>query len=186
MRNFLLGFFTHKDLYIASISLGTLFSFMINFIVKLSGKELFGISMTLWGLALIINIIDIHTGIKADTKRKADKGLKFKFESGKGWRAIEKIFVFTVITAFVYHSEREFIRLGMTHWISSMFLYIKLTMFFYVILIEIQSIGENDEVRFGKKGKAFIILDNLIEIVNVGITDKVKGLFNTTKTQENE
>lgn len=178
MKNFLLAFFTHKELYIISISFGTSFTLIADFFIKYTPKEIFGISITLWLLALIINVIDIHTGIKADTKRRNDVGEKFVFVSNKGWRAFEKIFIFTIITSFIYNSELEFSRLKLAGFLSSVFMGIKLVMFFYVVLIEVQSIGENDEVRYGKKGKVFILLDQIIEIVNVGITDKIKGLFN--------
>lgn len=168
-----------------SISLGSISSVFMDMIFDLSERQLFGISMVLWFLALIINIIDIHTGIKADTKRKRDIGETFKFESNKGWRAFEKIFVFTVITAFVYFSEKEFVRLNMGTTIPFVLQCIKLIMFFYVVLIEVQSIGENEEVRFGKKGKIFKLLDGIIDIVNVGLKEKVQSVFNKNNNSNN-
>lgn len=179
MRNYIIEFFTHKTLYISSISVGAIASVGINFFADLHTRQLFGISLMLWFLALTINVIDIHTGIKADTKRKTDDGGKFVFESGKGWRAIEKIFIFTVIMAFIYYSELESIRLHFPDAITTVLLTIKLIAFFYVVLIEIQSIGENQQVRFGCKGKGFLLLDNIIEIVNDGLKNKIKGFFNT-------
>jgi hypothetical protein len=133
-------------------------------------------SISLWFIALLINVIDIHTGIKADTVRKQKIGVSFVFESKKGWRAFEKILVFTLIVWFVHTLEVENIRLKFWDSLSGILLMVKFIMLIYVVLIEIQSIGENEETRFGKKSKPFILLDKIIETVNEGILTKVKSL----------
>jgi hypothetical protein len=177
MKNVLLAFGSHKDLYSLAIAIGGFFSTIGTFFVENTPDYLFGINASLWGIALLINLIDIHTGIKADTKRKFDLGLKFKFESGKGWRAFEKIFVFTMIIWFIYTLELEAIRVQTISLIPSVLLYVKFTLLIYVVLIEIQSIGENEITRFGKKGSMFIMLDRIISIVNEGVFKKLKSLL---------
>lgn len=176
MKNVILSFWSHKDLYSLAIAIGGVFSTIGTFFIENTPSYLFGINASLWGIALLINLVDIHTGIKADTKRKLDLGEKFTFESGKGWRAIEKVFVFTMIIWFIYTLEMESIRLHTISILSSILLYIKFIMLIYVVLIELQSIGENEIVRFGKKGKMFIALDQVISIVNEGVFKKLKSL----------
>jgi len=176
MKNVITSFILHKDLYLLSISIGALLSAIAEFFIKYTPDYLFGINASLWGIALIINIVDISTGIKADTKRKEKLGEKFVFESGKGWRAFEKVFIFTMIIWFIYNLELEALRLHLVSIISSILFFIKFIMLNYVVLIELQSIGENEEVRFGKKGKMFLLLDKTIEIVNEGILKKLKTL----------
>ncbi len=177
MRETLTAFIAHKDLYIFSLSIGTLISGIISFFIKWTPDYLFGVSTALWMIALIINLIDIHTGIKADTKRKKDLGLDFRFESRRGWRAFEKIFVFTMIIWFLYSLETESLRLGGFEFINTILQAIKFIMLIYVVLIELQSIGENEETRFGKKGKMFILLDKIIAIVNEGIFKNLRKLL---------
>jgi len=177
MKNVFLTFILHKNLYFFSLSTGAILSMIVEFFVEFTPKYLFGMNVTLWLIALTINVIDIRTGIKADTKKKEDKGEKFVFESGKGWRAIEKIFVFTMIVWFIYSLELEAIRLNAFNLYSQILLYIKFILLIYIVLIEIQSIGENELVRFGKKGKTFILLDQVIEIVNKGILNKIRALL---------
>lgn len=181
MKKHILSFLLHKDYYFASISFASLFTGVTNFFTHLSQTLIFGLSVTLWLFALVINIIDIHTGIKANTKEQKDKGKDFVFQSGKGWRAFEKIFIFTVIIGFIDHWEKEIIRLHLSTILSNIFLWIKLVSFFYVILIEIQSIGENQTTRYGYKPKSFQLLDSIIEIVNEGILNKIKSILQTEK-----
>ena len=177
MKQFITHYFGNKELYFFSISIGSFFSMLVEFFTKNTPKELFGISISLWFIAFVVNLIDIHTGIKADTVRKEKEGKKFSFESNKAWRALEKIVVFTIIIFWAYSSEKETIRLQLPLIIASVILYIKMIFFSYVILIETQSIGENEEVRFGKKSKGFQFLDKIIEIVNEGIFTNLKKLL---------
>jgi hypothetical protein len=177
MREFLIQYFSNKQLYFFSVSMGTILSMVVEFFSKNTPRELFGISISLWFIAFLINLIDIHTGIKADTVRKEKLGKKFKFESNKAWRALEKIVVFTIIIFWAYSSEKEVIRLQLPLMIATIILYIKMIFFSYVILIETQSIGENEEERFGKKSKGFLFLDRIIEIVNEGLFSNLKKLF---------
>jgi len=177
MKDVLTSFLLHKNLYFLSLSTGAILTQIVEFFINFTPTYLFGINASLWLIALVINIIDIKTGIKADTKRKEDNGGKFTFESGKGWRAVEKIFIFTMIIWFIYSLELEALRLQGFILYSSALLYIKFTLLIYVVLIEIQSIGENELVRFEKKGRVFILLDKVIEILNEGILRKIKSLL---------
>lgn len=177
MKNHLIAFLAHKNFYLSSISIASILTVITNFFARFSETIIFGLSVSIWLITLTINIIDIHTGIKADTELKRQKGKKFLFKSGKGWRAFEKIFIFTVIIGCIYSWEKEITRLGLSSILSNIFLFIKLVSFFYVILIEIQSIGENQTVIYGYKPKIFKLLDNVIEIVNEGILNKIKSLL---------
>ena len=178
MKQVIVAFFAHKDLYLVSLSLGSIVTAIASFFLKYTPDYVFGVSITLWALALVINIIDIHTGIKADTKIQNDKGLPFVFKSGRGWRAIEKVFVFTMIIWFIWGLEKEAIRLQYSSIFSSTLVAIKFILLIYVVLIEIQSIGENEMVRFGKKGKLFLLLDKIIEIVNQGLVKRITTMIN--------
>lgn len=177
MKEFIFNLFNHKSLYLSSASIGSVIAFIVNFFSN-TPSEILGISISLWLVVFIINVYDIHTGIKADTVRKQSTGGKFVFESRKGWRAIEKIFVFTVAISFMYNFETELVRLDMPGFLSYGMLVIKLSTFFYLVLVELQSIGENNEVRFGKKDKIFQLLDNIIAAINEGVIGYVKGMFN--------
>lgn len=173
MKQLIMSFIGHKDLYTASIAIGSLFTAILSFFIKYTPEYILGISLTLWLIALIINIIDIYTGIKADTKVQNDLGKNFVFKSGKGWRAFEKVFVFTMIIWFIRTLELESIRLSYFNFITSALLTIKFILLVYVVLIEIQSIGENQQIRFGTKSKLFRLLDKIIELVNEGILRRV-------------
>lgn len=178
MKKLICDIFTHQKYYLASLSFGSIFASIFNFFCTMHEKQVLGISLTLWFIPLILNIIDIHTGIKADTKRKKDLGEKFVFESGKGWRAFEKVVVFTVIIWFIWSLEKEAIRLNFYQSaIIPVLVTIKFILIIYVSLVEIQSIGENEEDRFGKKSSLFILLDKIIDIVNEGILSKIKKIF---------
>ncbi len=177
MKQVFQSFIGHKDLYTISISMGGVMSLIMKFFTEISESQILGISMSLWFIALIINIIDIHTGIKADTARKEKVGDKFVFKSGKGWRAFEKILIFTLIVWFIYSLELDVVRLKFWTGFSSILIAIKFIMLIYVVLIELQSIGENEVDRFGEKSKPFIMLDKIVEIVNEGILTKVKSLI---------
>jgi len=174
----LTNFINHKDLYTISITLGSATAFIFDFLINFSEKTMFGLSLSLWLIALSINIIDIHTGIKADSIRKKRLGEKFIFVSRKGWRAFEKILVFTLIIWFVYSMELEVLRLDMWSGYTSILLGIKLILLIYVVLIELQSIGENEEARFGQKSKVFALLDRIIEAINEGILNKLQKFLN--------
>lgn len=173
MKQLIMSFIGHKDLYTASITIGSIFTAILSFFIKYTPEYILGISLTLWLIALIINIIDIYTGIKADTKVQNDLGKNFVFKSGKGWRAFEKVFVFTMIIWFIRTLELESIRLSYFNFITSALLTIKFILLVYVVLIEIQSIGENQQIRFGTKSKLFRLLDKIIELVNEGILRRV-------------
>jgi len=177
MKQVLASFIGHKDLYIVSLTLGSIFTAITSFFIAYTPSYIFGVSITLWSIALIINLIDIYTGIKANSKIKADLGEKFVFQSGRAWRGFEKIFVFTMIIWFIWGLEKEVIRLQYSHIFGSILLVIKFIMLIYVVLIEVQSIGENEFVRFGKKGKLFILLDKIIEVVNEGLLKRLKKLI---------
>lgn len=172
-------FFGHLDLYGLSALLGTAASTLYTFSYDITEKDLFGLSIVMWLALFIINSIDIYTGIKADAKRKKDLGTNFKFESGKGWRAIEKVFIFTAVIGFLFAFEKEAIKMEAPEFISGLLVYIKAILFFYVFLIELQSIGENEETRYGRKSKLFIMLDNIINVVNEGILNKLRELFSS-------
>lgn len=180
MINLFDKFINHFDLYRTSFLLGTLTTSIYTIFNDFTTRQFFGTSLILWSLLLLINVIDIYTGIKADTKRKKDLNVNFKFESGKGWRAIEKIFIFTVAIGFLFIFEKEAVSLDLPKFTTIGFTYTKLTIFFYAFLIELQSIGENEETRFGKKGKMFTMLDNIIEIVNEGLLNKIKNFFKSS------
>lgn len=177
MKYFLTQFFSHKTLYVFSISIGGIFAFIVEKAILLKESTLFGLSILIWLMAFGINLIDIYTGIKADTKRKQDLGEKFVFQSKRGWRAIEKIFVFTFIIAFLHVSEKEAFRWSFNT-LMFVIIVVKLSLFFYTILIEIQSIGENEEVRFGKKGRVYKVLDSVIEAVNEGLLTRLRRAIN--------
>lgn len=176
MKQVFSSFISHKDLYIVSLTLGSIFSAIVSFFTTYTPSYIFGVSITLWAVALVINFIDIYTGIKANSIMKKAIGEKFVFQSGRAWRGFEKIFVFTMIIWFIWGLEKEVIRLNYLGIISSTLLAIKFIMLIYVVLIEVQSIGENEFVRFGKKGKLFTILDKIIEIVNEGIFKRLKKI----------
>ena len=173
MKQVISAFLGHRDLYMVSITLGSLITAITSFFVKHTPEYIFGISFTLWMIAMIINIIDIFTGIKADTKIQKDLGKNFVFKSGKGWRAFEKVFIFTMIIWFIRELETESLRLDYFKTITSTLLATKFILLVYVVLIEIQSIGENQQIRFGNKSKLFRLLDKIIEIVNDGILKKI-------------
>lgn len=178
------NFIGHRDLYKTSLYIGGITSTLTQFFLENTPEQIFGISIVIWFLVFFINIVDIYTGIKADSRRKKSLGKKFRFESYKGWRAIEKVFIFTIVIAFVYYFEKEIIRLDLPEFLSGLLVYTKFILFFYVTLIEVQSIGENQFVRYGNKSKLFTMLDKIVSIVDDGILSKISGLFNSEGDSE--
>lgn len=177
MKNLLLAFIANKPLYITSLSIGTILSTIISFFVENTPAYLFGINTALWLIVFVINVLDIHTGIKADKVRCAKEGKAFKFQSGKGWRAFEKVFIFTMIIWFIYTMELEAIRVHAFDFLPKILMAIKFIMLCYVMLIELQSIGENEETRFGEKSKMFKLLDKIIDLVNEGLFTNLKKML---------
>lgn len=178
MKQVIHQFLNHKEFYFFSISIGSVISTIINFFSTIQERYFLGVTMSLWFIVFIVNVVDIHTGIKADTAESKRNGQKFVFKSGKGWRAFEKIIIFTLLIWFLWSLEKEMNRLHSFSFLLSVITAIKFILFVYVFLIELQSIGENEETRFGKKSKSFILLDKIIEIVNEGILTKIRNFIN--------
>lgn len=174
MKDVISQFINHKEFYFLSISVGTLISSIISFLSTMHERLFLGVTLSIWLIAFIVNVIDIHTGIKADTASKKRIGEKFVFKSGKAWRAFEKIIIFTLLIWFLWSLETEINRLKSYNFLLSIIIAIKFILFIYVILIELQSIGENEETRFGKKSKPFILLDKIIETINEGVINRIK------------
>lgn len=176
MKYFLNEFLYHKTLYTLSISFGSVLAYIIEKSILIANSTLFGLSIAIWLMAFAINLYDIYTGIKADTVKQEKLGKKFEFKSNRAWRSVEKIFVFTFIIGFLHFSEGEALRYDFKTLIF-IILVVKLSLFFYTVLIEFQSIGENEFERFGKKGKIYQFLDKVIEVVNDGILTRLKRVF---------
>lgn len=177
MKQVIYQFVNHKDLYIFSISVGTIISALLSFLSTMHEKFFLGVTVSLWLIIFIINVFDIHTGIKADTVLSQKNGKNFVFKSKKAWRAFEKIIIFTLLIWFLWTLEKEIDRLEFFKFLLSIVTAIKFILFVYVMLIELQSIGENEEIRFGKKSKPFLLLDQIILVINEGIINKIKSLF---------
>lgn len=161
---------------------GFTFATIKNFFKMNTPDEIFGLSITIWFVAFLVNLWDIYTGVKADIKRqKQNGGVKFKYDEQKGWKAMEKIGGFTLVIFALFSFENESIRLGYSNTIRDVLLGIKCAFFVYVILIELKSIGSNNEVRFGDKGSLFKLLDKLVEIIDGSIAEKVKKLLSSEK-----
>ncbi len=167
-------FIGHKEFYFLSISVGTVVSSIITFLSTIHERYFLGVTVSLWLIAFIINVFDIHTGIKADTVTSKKEGKNFVFKSGKAWRAFEKIIIFTLLIWFLWTLEKEILRLEFFNFLITIVTGVKFILFVYVMLIELQSIGENEETRFGKKSKLFVLLDKIIDVVNEGIINKIK------------
>lgn len=177
MENLALKYISHKHLYLTSIGAGGFATYIIRFFQDYTPKEVFGIAFGLWAGLLVINIIDVRTGILADKIRRERDGERFRFVSRKGWRAIEKIFVFTAVIFFLYNFEAQLLTYQYPQWIVSGVMTVKIGVFVYTTLVEIQSIGENNEVRFGKKEKIYLLLDNIVIAINDGILGWIKRQF---------
>lgn len=177
MKQVFSQFISHRDLYLCSISVGTIISTIASFLSTMHERYFLGVTISLWLIVFIINVIDIHTGIKADTVLSKKDGKNFVFKSGKAWRAFEKIIIFTLIIWFLWTLEKEINRLEFFKFLLSIVTGIKFVLFVYVALIELQSIGENEFTRFNKKSKPFILLDKIIETVNDGIINRIKKIL---------
>jgi hypothetical protein len=70
MKQVIANFIAHRDLYMISITLGSVFTAITSTFVKFTPSYIFGISITLWIAALVINLVDIYTGIKASSKKE--------------------------------------------------------------------------------------------------------------------
>lgn len=175
-----------KSNLLSSVLVGGWFANIFNTIKTNTPSEILGCSITLWWVVFAVNIWDIWTGIMADSHTQKINGGKWKFNPDKGFKAFQKIIGFTFIIFFLYNFEKETIRLGYSETWSNAFNYSKFIFFFYVVLIELKSIGNNNNVRFGEKNESFKMLDTIISLVNEGIISNIKKLFKITKSEENE
>lgn len=170
-------YLSESKIYVLSIGFSTIFTTIYNYLISDTPKEIFGVSVSLWLIALILNLFDIQSGIRADKVRSKKLNEEFRFKSGKGWRAFEKIFIFSMFIWFVNTFQQESIKNNFPDFVATMFTFAKFVGFFYVSLLEFQSIGENREDIYGKKEKAFHLLDKLLVIMDDGILDKFKNIF---------
>lgn len=173
----LIVYLSNTQCYIISAGITTFFTGVLQFIRENTPKEIFGLSLSIWIILLAINLWDTKTGIKANKVERKKEGEKFVFESGKGWRVPEKIGLFTLIIGFAYLFEKECIRYDLPTIVSISLMWGKLFFSFYIGLLEFQSIGENHETIYGKKAKAFHLLDKIINSVDDEIVYKIKSLF---------
>ena len=150
-------------------------------------EEIFGYSLSMWFVALLVNFWDIYTGVRADIVTRKKNGGKFEFSEDKGWKAFEKIFGFSIIICLIWRFELEAIRLNYDPIVTTSLNVLKSIFFFYVMLIELKSIGRNNETRFGYKGDLFKLLDRVISIVDGGLMYRLKNLIYGEKDiNENE
>jgi steroid 5-alpha reductase family enzyme len=162
---------------VSSLTIGKILTELFNTVPK----EIFGITLALWVVALLVTVWDCVTGVRAYKKEKKEKGEKARFESGKGWRAIEKIFGFTVLIGFIHYLEVQMTMHEYPEYMSSGLLVIKLFFFVYGVLLELQSVGENKERLDGEKGKPFMLLDKVINFADQAIVKKIMKFFGLTE-----
>lgn len=174
-----------KSNLISSLALGIPIAKIISYIQVNTPSEMFGFSIKMWALIFAFNTWDIYTGIRADTKIQKRNGGKFKFNPDKGIKAFEKFISFTGVIYFLYMFESESIRLAYSTSVTSLFNYAKFVFFFYVILIELKSIGRHNEEIYGEKSEAFKMLDSIISIVNDAILGRLRKIGGL-KPQDNE
>lgn len=167
----------HKEFYFISAISGTSFATLFTFLKENTPEQIFGLSLSIWVILLVINLFDNHSGIKAHKKICQIEGEKFTFKSGKGWRFPEKIGLFTIVIGFCYHFEKEAILYDFPSYISILFTWFKFAFSFYIGLLEFQSIGENREVIYSKKEKPFHLLDKIIIAIDDGFIAKIKSFF---------
>mgnify|MGYP003500720241 CR=1 FL=1 len=63
--------------YIISAGVTSFFTAVYNFLVQNTPKEIFGLSLSIWLILLLINIWDVKTGVKANKIIRANQGEKF-------------------------------------------------------------------------------------------------------------
>ncbi len=177
--------FEGKSNLISSIVIGLPIARLFAYIQSNTPSEIFGFSIKMWLLIFAFNIWDIYTGIRADAKIQRAKGSKPHFDPDKGIKAFEKFISFTAVIWFLYMFESESIRLSYSDKVSSFFNYTKFVFFFYVILIELKSIGKNNEIVYEEKSELFKMLDNIISIVNDAILGRLRKIGDV-KEKENE
>lgn len=174
MNEFIQKLIELKNYLNLTICLAAVTTFFSSLFMTITEKSIFGVSLALWLIAAIVNLFDIITGLKAFAHKQRENGDVFKISSKKGWRGIEKASMFTAIIFIIYLFEKESLRLGFTENISLVAVYIKFFVFFYGILMELVSIGENREVVLGYKPKIFKSLDKVAEFVTDGIIERAK------------
>lgn len=177
--------FSGKSNFISSLALGIPIAKIFAYIQSNTPSEMFGFSIKMWALIFAFNTWDIITGIRADTKIQKRNGGKFKFNPDKGIKAFEKFISFTGVIWFLYMFESESIRLSYSENITSLFNYSKFVFFFYVILIELKSIGRHNEEIYGQKSEMFKMLESIISIVNDAILGRLRKIGGL-KPKENE
>ena len=125
-------------------------------------------------LYFITFLLDLISGIKASSS-EAKPGETY-FTSIKGWNSIWKI---SVVVILVIGSSffSMLSALAGINYLANFFLFVVGIVATMAILLDIYSIGENQKRISGHKSRIFVWLDQITNLINELITNRIKNLF---------
>lgn len=175
-----------KSNFLPAFCFGATMATISNFFNTYTPSEVLGYSLSMYGVAMAVNAWDIYTGVRLDWKKQKAGGAKrFSFNDDKGFKAIQKILGFMIVLYMIHSFEQESIRLHYNKIVPTILNASKSIFFVYVILIELKSIGNNNKEYYGEKSALFVMLDNIIDLINKGIIDYIKRTLKIKSNEEN-
>ena len=129
------------------------------------------------GLSLyfVVFWLDFISGVKASRHETRDK--ENYFSSAKGWSSMWKIATVTVLVTWSSFFSM-LAAIGNLPYLPGFFMLSSGTIAIMATLLDIYSIGENQQRLTGKKAKIFEWLENIRKAINEGIIKKIGNLFN--------
>jgi len=126
-------------------------------------------------LYFVVFWLDFISGVKASRHEAEDK--ENYFSSAKGWSSMWKIATVTVLVTWSSFFS-ILAAIGNLPYLPGFFMLAAGTISIMATLLDIYSIGENQERLTGKKAKIFEWLENIRKAINEGVLRKLAKLFN--------
>ena len=117
-------------------------------------------------------LLDFASGLKASRYESADK--ENYFSSAKGWSSIWKIATVSILVTWSSFFSM-LAALGSLPYLPDFFMLASGTIAIMATLLDIYSIGENQQRLTGKKAKIFEWLENIRKVINEVVVRKVKS-----------
>lgn len=179
-----------KNFFLPSIFISATFATLTDYVQANAPDDVFGFTWKLLLFALGFSVWNFKTGFQASIARAKRDGTfvskRQLFDYDKAWKFLGRMFGFILVIGFLHYFGEQMILFGYSEfWVSSIS-YVKTFFFFFVCMIELKSVGDNNEVRFGEKGTVFALLDKLVDAFKRGAVKKVEQTLNIEKNESND
>ena len=125
-------------------------------------------------LYFVVFWLDFLSGVKASRHEAVDK--ENYFSSAKGWSSMWKIATVTILVTWSSFFSM-LAAIGNLPYLPGFFMLASGTIAIMATLLDIYSIGENQQRLTGKKARIFEWLENIRKAINEGVIRKLGSLF---------